>query len=114
MGEMPCSLHRIRVRAEVGRVVPLRFPGSADLMDVHMLRHDYGNRTGIFTDNGWMLVSLPGKDGFYGLPLEGERGSWHAAWLNENIQIGLCIEGQWVDIEGIDEWANVRKIAARN
>ena len=111
MGEMPCSLHHVRVRAEVGRVVPLRLPGSLDIAGV--LRHGHGNRSGIFTDNGWMLIILPDTDGFLGLPLEGERNSWHAAWENENIQFELCTETGWMDIEEIGGWQRMRCAVAR-
>jgi len=104
MGEMPCSLHSVRVRAEEGRVVRLRFPGSVEFVGV--LRSDHGDRTGIFTDNGWMIIFHPEK-GMLGLPLEGERDSWCAAWEHENIQIELCTEAGWMDIDTIGGWPRV-------
>lgn len=109
----PCTLHALRIRVISERCpILLRLPGTNDPI-VAIRASDMperGHLNGIPAEGGWILINHPRPGvGLVGLPLNGQTGSWCAAWEYELAAFDFCLSGEWVEI---DDWSMLAPLGA--
>ncbi len=105
MNATHCISGSIRLRAIGKAPVSVFLPGES--MPCAAIHEHEENFTGLLIGNNWMVIHHRGK--LVGRPLSGATNSWFTSWENASIEIEVCCQGVWVELEDWDSFFTERK-----